>query len=308
MKLDAIQQDTLVNVENILAQNFYEHMFEAAFEEGSVLMGNIDHIKKRIPLVTYKKQLNQSEKTKNKELLVKTQKEILNEVLRKIHTSPYFKNEKGMQMAVDVFNQSIPSQITKTNEIQCVGFSILLHQILADLNIKHFGLTQDGHSSILVQFANDEYRIADAKNNEKLTPRITIRKNGARQKIQIDKDTINVLYDNPEQILMGQIMINKALTIINIESIDSKEKKEAYILKALEFEPKNTIYMRAIITLYLEMKRYDDALKYANKAIEYEPEGELNRFVKEKILLLTNRVDEYRKNQKEYEKMKKGNR
>jgi hypothetical protein len=74
-------------IDQSIAKNIYTHFFEAFFENGTEILGNIDNIKQDTQISDMKKQLDKVKLSKNMKIIVQKEKEILNKILLRIYNN-----------------------------------------------------------------------------------------------------------------------------------------------------------------------------------------------------------------------------
>ncbi|MDR3168442.1 MAG: hypothetical protein LBU27_01390 [Candidatus Peribacteria bacterium] len=110
----------------------------------------------------WKEKLHRVRERKNDQSIAEMETAATNAIFKALKQYPYQYDKKnnGYQL----------SKILETKEIYCVGFSLLGHTFLDELQIKHKGLNIINHSALKVEIGNNLYFFDAASYDDRILP------------------------------------------------------------------------------------------------------------------------------------------
>lgn len=279
--LESIQDNSeiLTTIEDVFTQTTYRHLLESVFEMGANMLGNIPEVKKWIALQDMKNQLKAAKNSWNKIIIAKKQKQIINIVLKNINT--FYTNHEDDERKTE-FQLSLPSEVIKSNMANCVSLAIIGHQILQDIWIDHDLRLIIGHVALSMKLADGKEYYFDPRHTTQIQELKVTRKIGKSEEILVNNDKILTTKEDPESILMGSLLFNKAQSI---GYGSDRYKKIKYLEPALLIENgQNPIVWYILANVYLSNGEFHKALFTINKALKLAVDRSEFWYTKQEIL------------------------
>lgn len=272
-------------IDESVVNNIYSHFFESFFENGSEMLSNISWLKTRLNIDKLKSDLQTVRKTKNKNLIVKKEKEILNYVITGIRALELEKDN----IYSTVYSASSPTEIIKTWDIACVWYSIISNNILEDIGISNDVVMEPWHSLCTVYLADWKKYLFDALRNDKIIKYSTVWHDGAWNIINYKlwswlQETNKIIWSNwnSQSVIITQILANKANGITGEDKESYKQK--LYIFdRAINILNTNPEIFYAKAYVLKELWKHQEALLAIDCSIKLSPTNSISRLLKSMI-------------------------
>lgn len=276
--------DVVNAVEEVVIESLYKHLFESFFEQWADMVAEIDEIKKAIPIEENKKQLDIVRKTKNKVLIEKKEKEVVNKIIATMHA---FYKKHNTSYSTE-FQKGRPTNIVYSKSVNCLGLTIMGHQLLNELGIDHQVRLMFGHIVLSVKLGNGKEYFFDATKYDTIKEQTSIEVHNTAEKLQVDNDTIFTIVGDNERLMMSSIIFNKRNDITTLKTEDQIK----YIEKAVELTARKVpIFLFVLANAYIDNKEYKKALSVIEEAIQLAPDRRLFWYVKKEVLYKQNIFD-----------------
>jgi len=299
--------DSLMLLEKTFADHLISHLYEAIFEEWARVLWELENLDTHLWMDELKKKVKNAHEKKTPEERDILMKSILDHIVFKLHIYPW-KISWWSSIVPDhpeIIQVSSPIPILESKNIACVGMSILLHNILNELNIPHQGLHVRWHSSIEVPLDNGELYCLDPLLHPKgfSFPEIDTIPN--KRVIVVDGENYIAFWYNPEKMIIGQLLFNKGNYILskNPENFDGAiqyyKKAEKYLpgfhgipYKIAEtYIKKAQSYIGKDIMMFNEL--LDRAMKYNDQALKLNPHFMSSYHLKSSVYFWKNEQEKF---------------
>ena len=290
-------------IDTIMSDAIYRNLYLSIFEYGSEILDDVWGLETTLWIPALKKNLDLVKKQKNAVNTSATEKQILKKILTEIDKLDL---QEGREFDMDsLLAASSPSSILETKKILCIGKSILLHNILQKIWIKHYALELLWHSAIMVECSNGEQFYIDMDVTGSMSLKMTkIREFGIREQMKIGKDTALVVRWNPDKLLLAQ-QIGNMSNVYSISDLEEAKYNILYMENAIKLSENIPFSHYTLVWLYFETGAYQKALKSINKALELDPNYDLSRWLKAQICGKLKDYDWYNAAYRKYQEISK---
>lgn len=225
---------------------------------------------------------NHMHKTENKlrnELMIDKIKKLFNILLQQNELDDLYKQQEVFCRKlllelndfpwIDTKSSNDPSHMLKEKEMTCVWTSILAHVFLEEVWIKHYWLTMEAHSALIVVIWWTEYYFDPTnwifEDIMDLNPEMVWETLMIRWK---KFDELNFLKGDADSVLRSQMLYNKWVQLF----YDNKlEEALIFVSAALKLNWRcfQTLNLKAWILI--EMNEFSEAFKFVNESLKVNP-------------------------------------
>lgn len=284
--------------DSVFADFVYQKFLESFFEMWSDMLWNLWDIKTTIWFESLKYQLQSARNSGNIAYISQLEKNILNKIM-------YAVNEYYRQYAFTKRSsnpeKSTPTYVVETNMTNCVSLAEIIHQLLSELDIKHYSRLTRWHIALEATLSNWNSYYLDPLNIDKTQNFKILETHLNAEKILVWKDTLFTIKWDWEKIIMTSVLYNQW------QSKQDQNQTIYFLEKLLSIEKEtNPISLYGLALAYEQNKQYEKALEAVEKAIFITPYIRNYRYFKREILwklqIFDNRrmeasemIDKYRK-------------